>query len=191
MNPLTSKLSIRHGLLIGGVSVALTIVFYIINPVLQYTNLWLGLFSFAIMVTLLVVLGLDVRKKTGGFWNFGEAYLSLLIMSAVAVVIGILVGFILFKFIDPALPQKVTDALADVTSKRLESFGASQSQIDEANKQFTDGEMLAKFQPTIFNEVKTLGIGILIYAVVDLILAACIKKKRPMFASVSDDEVVE
>jgi Protein of unknown function (DUF4199) len=191
MNPLTSKLSVRHGLLIGGISVVLTIVFYIINPVLQYTSIWLGLFSFAIMITLFVILGIDVRKKIGGFWSFGEAYLSLLIMSVVVVVISILVSFILFKFIDPTLPQKVTDALADVTSKRLESMGLDQSQIDAANKQFTDGEMLAKFQPTLLTEVKNLGIGIIIYAVVDLILAACIKKKRPMFAAVSDDEVVE
>ncbi len=191
MNPLISKLSIRHGLLIGVISAVLTIVFFIINPVMQYTNIWVGLLSFAIMIALFVILGIDVRKKIGGFWSFGEAYVSLLIMAVATVFISILVGFILVKFVDPALPQKINDALADVTNKRLESFGASQAQIDESTKQFTNGEMLAKFQPTFFNQIKNFGIGVLIYAVIDLILAACIKKKRPMFAPVSDSEIVE
>lgn len=190
MNPLISKLSVRHGLLIGGISAALTIVLYIINPVLQYTSILVGLLVFAIVIALLVVLGLDIRRKIGGFWTFGEAYVSLLIMAFFICLISILISFIIFKFVDPNLAQKVTDATLQVTTQRLEGMGMDQDKIDEVTKSFTNGEMLAKFQPTILNEVKNLGIGILIYAVVNLIIAACIKKKQPMFAAVSDDEAI-
>jgi len=191
MNSLIKKLSIRHGLLIGGISAALTIVFYIINPVLQYTSLLVGLLSIVIMIALLVILGLDIRRKTGGYWNFGQAYLSLLIMSVLICLISIVISFVIFKFVDPSLPQKVTDATLQVTTQRLESMGMDQDKIDEATKSFTDGEMLAKFQPTFFNEIKNFGIGVLIYAVINLIIAACIKKNPPMFASVTDAEVIE
>lgn len=190
MNPLISKLSVRHGLLIGGISAVLTIVLYIINPVLQYTSILVGLLVFAIVIALLVVLGLDIRRKIGGFWTFGEAYVSLLIMAFFICLISILISFIIFKFVDPNLAQKVTDATLQVTTQRLEGMGMDQDKIDEVTKSFTNGEMLAKFQPTILNEVKNLGIGILIYAVVNLIIAACIKKKQPMFAAVSDDEAI-
>src|ERR1700759_4442294 len=110
MNPLVSKLSIRHGLLIGGISAALSIVYYIINPVLQYTNLWIGLFSIALVIALLVIFSIDIRKKIGGFWNFGQAYVSLLIMSVFISLIGVLMMFIINKYVDPNMPQKINDA---------------------------------------------------------------------------------
>jgi len=190
MNALIYKFSLRNGLILGAISAALTIVFYLIDPLLQYTNLWVPLLSAVVMIALVVILAQDVRRKIGGFWSFGQAYLSLLIMSVIIIIISILLGFIIMKYVDPTLPSKINDATLDVTTQRLEKFGLDQSKIDDATKQFNNGEFIAKLQPTFVNEIKGFAIALAIYAIIDLIIAACIKKKLPMFATVVDDDAV-
>ena len=190
MNPLINKLSVRYGLLIGGISALLSVVFYVINPVLQYTNLIVPTLSFVIIVALLVILGLDVRKQTGGYWNFGQAFVSLIIMSAFITIISLLINVIIMKFVDPTLPTKINDAMAEVTSQRLEKMGMAQDDIDKSTKMFTDGEFIAKLQPTLINELKGFGMAMIFYAIIDLIIAACIKKNQPLFPLVSDSEVI-
>jgi hypothetical protein len=191
MNPLIYKLSIRYGLLIGGISAVFSIILYLVNPLLQFTNFVIPILSFVIVIALLVVLALDVRKQTGGYWNFGQAFVSLITMSVLITVIGLLVSFIIMKFVDPTLPTKINDAMADVTSQRLEKLGMSQEDIDKSTKMFTNGEFIAKLQPSIKNELVSFAGAIAFYAIIDLIIAACVKKKQPMFSPVSDTETIE
>jgi hypothetical protein len=190
MNPLIYKLSVRNGLIIAGISTVISIVLYLINPLLVYTNYVLIGLMFVIAIALLVILGLDVRRNIGGYWNFGQAFLSLMIIAVISVFIGILLNFILFKFVDPALPSKVNEALQDKITQTLQNAGLDQDKIDQSTKQFTDGSSLANLQPTFINELKSFGGAIVLYAILNLIIAACIKKNPPMFASVSDQEVI-
>jgi hypothetical protein len=175
-----NTLSIRHGLLIGGILAVFSIIFYVMDPVLVYTNFIALLFIIAVAILLLVLLGIDIRKKIGGFWSFGQAYVSLIIMCVFITLVTSIVSFVLFKFVNPGLPTQVNDALMEVTKQRLEKFGAQDAQIAEALKPFTNGEELAKLQPTFINEIRAFFIGLLVYAIIDLIIAACIKKKRPV-----------
>lgn len=187
-NQLLYKLSLKNGLLIGGISAVLTLVFFFINPVIQFTNFIVPILSFVVIIVLLVILAIDVRNKIGGFWSFGQAFLSLFITSVCIVIISLLINFIILK-LNPTLPQTINDAMADSTAQRLEKMGMDQDQIDKTTKMFTDGEFIAKLQPTLFNELKGLGSALVLYAIIDLIIAACIKKSRPMFAPAIDDEV--
>jgi len=191
MNSLLNKLSIRNGLILAGISAVITIILYIINPLMQYTNFVVPILTIVIIIALFVILGIDIRRNLGGYWSFGQAFISLLIMSVIVLVVGILINFVIFKFVDPTMPTKVNDALLNVTTQRLEKMGMEQDKIDEATKPFTDGETIAKMQPTLVNELKAFGWALLFYAVLDLIIAACIKKNPPMFAPVSDQEIIE
>jgi len=188
LNTQIGKLSFRYGLLIGGISVVLSIVYFLMDPLLQFTNLWLTLLSAVIVIALLVVLGLDVRKKIGGFWNFGQAFQSLIIMCLFIIILSTVYSFILFKFVDSGLPQKVNDATEQVTVSRLEKMGVDQSKIDEYTKPFEDGEFKAKLAPTFKNELTNFGVALLIDAIICLIVAACIKKNPPMFAAIPDTD---
>ena len=191
MKPSIYKLSVRNGLIIAGISTVISIVLYIINPLLVYTNYVLLGLNFAIAIALLVVLGLDIRRNIGGFWSFGQAFLSLMIISVISIFIGIMLNFILFKFVDPSLPTKVNDALQDKVTQALQKAGLDQDKIDQSTKQFTDGSSLANLQPTFINELKGFGGALVFYAIINLIVAACIKKSSPMFAPVSDQEDIE
>jgi len=184
------NLSFRNGLIIGGISTVLTLVFFFINPVIQFTNFVVPILSVVIVIALLVILAIDIRKKLGGYWNFGQAFLSLFITSVFVIIISLLVNFIIIK-LNPTLPQTINDAMADTMSQRLEKMGVDQTQIDATTKMFTDGEFIAKLQPTLFNELKSLGGALVFYAIIDLIIAACIKKTPPLFATEAGNETIE
>jgi len=177
-----------HGLLIGLISVVLSVVFWLIDPLLQFTIWWLGLLTFVVVIVLLVVLAIDIRKKIGGFWSFGEAFKSLFIMSAIIITINTAYSFILFKFIDPDLPEKVNTVMIDKITTTLSNAGLDQAKIDESTKSFTNGEFKAKLEPNLKNEAIALGGGLVFYVIVDLIVAASIKKAAPLFGPPADDE---
>jgi hypothetical protein len=183
---LINKLSIQHGLLIGGVSIVLFVVFYLINPMLQFTNFAVPILSFAVVITLLVVMGIDVRKKAGGFWSFGEAYKSLIIMSVFFILLSTLCSFVVFKFVNPDLPEKVNSVMLDKMTETFSKMGMEGPKLDEAVKPFQNGEFIAKMQPTFKNELTNFGIALLIYAIINLIIAAIIKKNSPAFVQVDE-----
>jgi hypothetical protein len=174
------KLGVRYGLLIGGISLILSIVFRIVDPLMQFTNLWVQLLGAVIGVTLLVLFGLEIRKALGGYWSFGEAFKGLMTMAIFVTLITIIYSFVLFKFIDPAMPTKVSDASEAVMSDRLAKMGMDQDKIDQVTKTFESGEFKSKLEPTFKNEVTTFGFSILFYVVINLIIAACIKKNKPL-----------
>jgi len=188
-NQLLYRLSFRNGLILGGISAILTLVFFFINPVIQYTNFVVLILLLVIVIALLVILAIDVRKKLGNYWTFGQAFLSLFITSVCVIIIGLVINFIILK-LNPTLPQTINDAMIDSMQQRLEKFGQDQDQIDKSIKMFTDGEFIAKLQPTLLNELKSLGSALALYAVIDLIIAACVKKSKPLFITENTDPTV-
>jgi uncharacterized membrane protein len=173
------KLGMRYGLLIAGISVVLSIVFRIVNPLMQFTNIWVQLFSAAVGIALLVIFGMEIRKNIGGYWSFGTAFKALMTMSVFIILVTVLYSFILFKFVDPDMPTKINDASEAVMTERLAKMGMDQDKIDEVAKTFHNGEFKAKLEPTLKNEAVAVCFSLLFYVVINLIIAACIKKNPP------------
>ncbi|WP_214070803.1 DUF4199 domain-containing protein [Mucilaginibacter sp. dw_454] len=184
------KLGLRYGLLIGIISIVLMVVFRIIDPLMAFTNLWIQLLNSAIGIALLVVFGMEIRKALGGYWSFGEAFRGLMTMSLLIIILTIVYGFVLFKFVDPDMPTKINDATEAVMSQRLAKMGMDQDKIDQTTKIFENGEFKAKMAPTFKNEATGFGFSLLFYAIINLIIAACIRKNRPL-AFLNTDELDE
>ena len=128
-----------------------------------------------IVIVLLVLFGLETRKAVGGYWTFGEAFKALLLMSIFTSILSIIFHYILFNFIDPTLAQRASDAVIAKLNESLSSSGVSQEKIDEIAKSVS-----GKFEATGKNEAINLGVGVIIYAIIDLIIAAIIKKSAPL-----------
>ena len=174
------KLAVQYGLLIGGITIVLAIVFRIVDPLMQFTNLWVQLFGGVLGIALVVIFGLEIRKRIDGYWTFGEAFRALMTMSVFITIIIILYNFVLFKFIDPDMPTKINDATETVTAERLAKMNMDQDKIDEVTKMFHNGEFKAKLEPTLKNEAIGFCYSILFYIVINLIVSACIKKKKAL-----------
>jgi hypothetical protein len=181
---LITSLALRKGLIIGGISIALSLILWLVDPLLQYTNTFVSVLPLILVIVLFVVFGLEIRKAVNGYWTFGEAFKALFIMSVCVSVFTILFHYILFNFIDPTLAQRVLEAVSGKITESLSNAGMSQDKIDEVTNSMSD-----KFNASPMNELRNLGVGIIIYAVIDLIIAASIKKNPP-FAPIIDDEQV-
>ena len=177
------KLSIRNGLLIAGIYIVISLVFWVVDPLMQYTNTWASMLLFVVPIVLLVVFGLEVRKAAGGYWTFGEAFKSLLLMSVILAILSIVFHYLLNAVIDPTLPQRSADAIGAKLTDQLSSAGISQQKIDEMVEKIQE-----KSAVSLKNELVNLGIGIIVYAVIDLIIAAIIKKNPPAFAPIQETD---
>jgi len=175
---LISKLSLKYGLTLAAVSVVISLTCHFINPVMLYTNFLAPLGILVVFIALLVVVGLNIRKEVGGFWTFGEAFKSYLIIALILAITAVLFNVILMTLIDPDLPATAAAAIEESQRKMMEGFGMSGEQVDEALAKA--GNMQEKLQPTFKNSLTSFGVSIAMYGVLSLILAAILKKKEPV-----------
>jgi hypothetical protein len=189
-NALINQASFKYGMLVAAVSVIMAALLRFIDPLLEYSSLLAGLAVVIVTVALLVVFGLDVRKKAGGYWSFGQAFKSLIIMVAVTAIISTAYGFIIFKYVDPDMPQKVSALMQDKITTRLTNGGYDQDKIDENTKMFKNGEFEAKLYPTLKNELIAIASKFALYGISALIIAACIKKNALLMASTVNEDTV-
>ncbi|UKT64867.1 DUF4199 domain-containing protein [Pedobacter mucosus] len=186
---LISKLSLKYGFILASVSVVVSLTMYFINPVMVYTSFAAQIGIFILFIALLVFAGITIRKEIGGFWTFGEAFKSFLIIALILAITATLYNVLLMKFIDPDLPQKAASAIEDAQRTMMEKFGMASEQIDEAIAKA--GNMEEKLQPSFKNIFTSFGVSLALYGVLSLILAAILKKNEPVTFNTFPTEEVQ
>lgn len=184
-NTIITQLSVKNGFLIALITVMISLILYFIDPLMMYTSFWIGMFSFVIFIVLLVLVGQSIRKAVGGYWTFGEAFKSFLIMALILTSVTTLYNIILMGVIDPGLPAKAGAVMEDSQRQMMEKLGLSTDEIDAALEK--SGSMEDRLKITFRNVVTSFGVGLAIYGVISLILAAILKKNRPVYLSGSGE----
>ena len=186
-NKLITQLSLKNGLILAVVWIVIYALLYFINPVMIFTNFWISLVIWIIVIVLLVIIGKNIRTEIGGFWTFGEAFKSFLIIALILSFTSVLYNVVLIKVINPRYPAEAAAAIQESQKAMMEKFGVSSDQIDEAMAK--TGNMEEKLQPTVKNMTTNFGYSIAVYGVLALILAAILKKNEPiLFSTLQDDE---
>lgn len=158
------SLSIRYGAIAGGIMIALMLLLYILSP----TSL-AGFVALAFYIPLLFLMiwgGITARKEQGGYKSFGQAFVTVFIISIVATMLFDSFGYVLFKIIDPDLPGLIKQKQLDNTAAMMEKFGSTDEQVNEALKRIEETD----FTPTL----KSQAIRYASSAVIGLILSALI-----------------
>ena len=174
--PTLLKHAIRWGLIVGGVSIGLTTLLYIIDYTLmvQLKTLFTLL---AIYLGFVIYAGIDYRKTVGGFLSYGKAWQHGFVILAMSGVVATIFNFVLYNLIDPELPQKLTDASIENTRAMMERFGAPEASMDQAlaqarestSKQFTPAGQALGFLTILASS-----------AIVALISALFVRKNEPV-----------
>lgn len=174
----SSMAAIKGGLIIGLISIIITMLMYVIDASLMVDwKFSLGLFIISIF--LYVFIGKKYRNEyTEGFIKFGEAFKFIFIA---AICSSILSGFfmiLLYNFIDPELPEIITEKVLQNTESMMETFGTPEEAMDEAMEQ-VEKDMAGKFSISgILSGSWAWLVSAAIYA---LIAGAIIKKTKPEF----------
>ncbi|MGB5928920.1 MAG: DUF4199 domain-containing protein, partial [Cyclobacteriaceae bacterium] len=169
------KEAIKYGAIFAVVSFIIQLVLYAIDYTLLVATFYQILSLLVIMIALVMV-GIKFRKQQGGFLSFGSAYGFLMMVTVSFFLIGIVFSLLFYNVIDPELPELLQEIQIERTIETLESFNASDEQIDQAVSE-AEGQNL--------NNISVLLQGTLIlsliFAVINLVLALIVKKSRPDF----------
>lgn len=168
--------SVKWGVILGGVSVASTLILYIINAeLLASTSIMFGIM--AISIGLMVYAGIVLRRANGGYISFGEIFMGLMIVTVVSTVISILFQYVLYNVIDPGLVDTLNNAVIKNTTDMMAKFGAPEDAIDQTVEQL-------KADLPIKNSVgafaKNFLTAVISSGVVSLIISAILKKNQPV-----------
>lgn len=172
------KLALISGMLIGLAMVALLLIFRLINVALIYTHPLIA-FAYYLLIpfALLVAAGLYIRQAIDGYWTFGQAFINLVIAGVVAVVIINIYNYILFKYIDPALPAKIRlETVTDLRKLLLEK-GIAPAEVNKQVDALNKSQFEEQLKPTTSNALASFLGNLILYMLLSLAAAAVVKRK--------------
>lgn len=111
-------------------------------------------------------------EELGGFITMGRAFITGLVPVIITAIIGGLVGYIYFTFIDPSAVEVIVEKSAEM----MEGFGMNEEQLEEAMKATREGFGFGKLM------LNSLIGGAVLGAIISGITAAIMKKEAPMIA---------
>ena len=175
---LLTQLSLKNGLIIAIVFIVISLIMHFIDPMMAYTSAWVSLLLMVVFIGLLVYAGITIRKEAGGFWTFGEAFKSFLVMSLIICATSTLYNILLMGVIDPSLPEKAGAAIDEKASQFMLSMGMSEEQVEQ---EMAKNPGVERLTVNAKNTITSFGVMLAIYGLLSLILAAILKKNPPVF----------
>src|SRR5688572_6529670 len=122
--------ALKHGLIVGGIVVILTILAYATSLSFMGSFKFLGC-VFLLYIGYVIYAGISYRNSTGRYISYGKAFIHGFIVLATAGVVNFIFSIVLYDFIDPELPTKLSEAIILNTEDTMRSFGAPEDQIDK------------------------------------------------------------
>lgn len=163
--------TLTYGLIIGVIMVIWSIIQYSVAG-MAGGLLW-SLLGFLILAGLLFFFGTKLRGANGGVASFGKAFGWLMVMTIISSLVQYIFLIIYLTVINPDLVNTAQSAAAEVSSAMTENLGADQQAAADALASVGEGAMTGIL---ITGFIFAFFIGLIVMAVVNLIIAAIIKK---------------
>jgi hypothetical protein len=170
--------ALRHGAIMGAISIALTVIIYMVSIPFMGT-LKFVLLMFAIFISYVIYAGIDYRKTVGGFLAYGKAYLHGLVVLASAGFIGTLFGLVLYNVIDTELADKLTETILSNTEETMRGFNTPEENIE---KQLDDMRESLPKQFSTLGQIKSFFTGMIWNAVLVALTSFIVRKSEPVEA---------
>ena len=170
----TSNIGLTYGLITGLIICLITLVQYLgglkayLSPV--------GFLSYALLIVMAVLAGNKQKKINDGHLEFSEALKVTFSVFASALLLQTLFTYVLLNFIDPSFKEAVGQEVMNKSEEMMRSFGASDSQIDEAME-----NQLGSDQFSFSKMILGYALWCIVWFIVSLIISAIIKKSKPAF----------
>jgi len=130
MNEIIKKNGITYGIILGVFSILTTAVIYAIDLSL-FTNMWLGVISIIIYITIGVLVVSNTKKQLK-FITFKDAFTVYFLAAVIGTVISTLFNMLLFNVIDPAAKETIRELTTKYAVEMMQKFGAPAQAINEA-----------------------------------------------------------
>jgi hypothetical protein len=170
MEPTTKSTAINNGLYLGAILSLVSVIIYAVNLDL-FTEWWLGIILFVVVVVYGVISAVKSRTILNGFISFKQAFTSYFITVAIGTLIATVVGIAIFTYIDPEAATYLNEQILLVTKQTMERFGMPQEAMEAALE-----EAATKDNFSLGMQSQAFVFRLAFYAVVGLIVALIVKK---------------
>lgn len=169
--------ALKNGLIWGVVNIVIFLVTWYVAPGLM-SSFWYGGITFLIGIAFAIFFCIDMRKKVGGYWTFGEALWPIFVTFVLAMGLVFVFNIVFGKFIDTSYPEKMKELVLTKTETTMKSFGLSDEEINKAMSK-THENVDQQFTPTLAQAVVGFGISAVMYFIGALIFALIFKRSNP------------
>ncbi|MCT4625197.1 MAG: DUF4199 domain-containing protein [Schleiferiaceae bacterium] len=180
MNPLVKKYGIKYGGIAISVGILYFLIAYIFNEQL-FANWWMGILLLIFNFVMMVMAVVAMKKEQGGFISYKEAVSVFSFSYIVVAIINLVFSLLMFHVVDPGLADRVMEISIEMAVSMSERFGAPEEQIQAQIDQMKEADTYG-----VYGLFKTAMWGIIIYTVLGLIVAAFMKKDKPVFENTVD-----
>lgn len=168
--------ALKFGLILGVISIMCVILIYVVDLSIMASFKFLGI-MLVLGLGVTIYAGINYRNEIGGFLPYGKAFIHGAVLLAVSGLVGLVFNLVLYTIIDPELPQKLTEAIAENTEQLMTRFGAPPESIEPALDKIR-AETPANFAP--FGLVKGYLTALIWYAVIAAITSLFVRKNQPV-----------
>ena len=172
------KPSIKHGLVMGIISVVAFLLQYALMPD-SFGNMtgWivqLVVFFLALPIVFMI-LGARDSKANFGFYNFGNAFMGAFSVGLVSAIVVFLFNLIFMYAIDPDFDNVIKEQVMDGIEERLENANLPDEQIEEI---MSKQEAQFESNKGLMGKVKQTGYGMIWYVILALIIGLIYRDKK-------------
>ncbi|WP_113662434.1 DUF4199 domain-containing protein [Pedobacter nanyangensis] len=169
--------ALKNGLIWGAVNIVLFLVTWYLVPDLM-SSYWYAAISFLIGIAFAIFFCIDMRKKVGGYWTFGQALWPIFVTFVLAMGLVFVFNIVFGKFIDPSYPEKMKEMVLTKSEATMKSFGLSDEEVSKAMEK-TNDNLEQQFTPSFGQAVVGFGISAVMYFIGALIFALIFKRSNP------------
>ena len=178
--------ALKNGAIWGVINLVIFLITWYIMPSIM-SSFWFTGLSILIGILLAVFFTLDLRKKTGGFWTFGEALWPIFAMFLTSMALVFLFTIVFAKYIDPSYPVKMKELSLASSEKMMSSLGVADDALETAMAEASTN-LDKQFSPTFSQAVLSFGIASIFYFIGALFFALIFKKTNPTPWATKDEE---
>jgi hypothetical protein len=175
MNPIVKQEASKWGLAMASVS----ILFYLIAYMFfleWFASLAVTSVLFVVNIVLLVLAIRSVREQMDGYIAFKDAFTTAFIANVIASLIGTVVVIFIFNFLDPNAASAVSEIVLEKSVSMAERFGVADSDLEKMVEGLSTTNQFA-----VPNQVRGFFSGLLFSAAISAVLAAFLKKNKPIY----------
>lgn len=168
--------AMKQGVILGVVLVVLLVVFYAID-IAVLASIKFMLLSLLVSLGYVIYAGIQYRGSIGGFMGYGQALQHGFVIMAVSGLVSTAFNLVLYTVVDPALGQKMSEAIIQNTQEMMAGFGAPQQSIDETIDDMRE-DLADQFSVT--GLLIGYGKGLIYFLIVALVSALFVRKNKPV-----------
>jgi hypothetical protein len=168
--------AVKHGLIIGAITIILTILAYATSLSFMGSFKFLGS-VFLVYIGYVIYAGISYRNSIGRYISYGKAFQHGFIVLAIGGLVNFIFGIVLYDVIDPDLSTNLSEAIIANTEDTMRNFGAPENTIDETLAQMRK-DLPEGF--TMVGRIKNFGTGLIWYAVIVLLTSLVVRKNEPV-----------